>query len=267
MSIFDYSNYRLFLKNRIKGLQKSGRGIKTKLADHLNINSTMISQILSGEKDFTVEQAVLVTNFFGFQKLEREYFILLVQADRAGNHETKKYFLEKKDQIKKESLKLSNRIDSSKSLTDLERSIFYSSKIYSSVHLFTSIGRGKNLVEIMERFNLKRTRALEIISFLISAGLILDSNGIYSMDAKSTHIEKGSPFLLNHHTNWRVAAVDKAERLTEQEMMYTGNFSISKKDFLKIREELVSTIQRVIEVVKESPAEEMANLNIDLFWI
>jgi hypothetical protein len=64
-----------------------------------------------------------------------------------------------------------------------------------------------------------------------------------------------------------VAAVDKSERISNEEMMYTVNFSVSKKDFLKVREELVQSIQRVIETVKDSPAEEMANLNIDLFRI
>jgi len=267
MSIFEILNYRIFLKNRLKNLHKNGRGIKTKLAEHLNINSSLISQILSGKKDFTIEQAVKVTAFLGLQKLESDYFIILVQIERAGTYDSKKYFIEKREFLKKDSLKLSKRINADKSLTDLERSIFYSSKIYSAIHLYTSIGKGKSLEEIMKRFDLKRMRAMEIISFLLSVGLISEQNGVYIMEGKTTHVEKGSPFLLNHHTNWRITAVDKAERISDEEMMYTGNFSLSKKDFLKIREELVASLQRVIETVKESPAEELANLNIDLFWM
>jgi uncharacterized protein (TIGR02147 family) len=267
MAIFESSNYRIFLNNRMKKLQVSGRGVKTKLAEHLNINSTMISQILSGTKDFSIEQAIKVAQYLGLQKLETDYFIILVQIERAGTQDLKHYYLEKRNQLRKDSLKLANRIQSDKELTDLERSIFYSSKIYSSIHLFTSLGKGKTLDEILERFDLKRNRAREIISFLLSAGLIIDKNGIYHMEGKSTHVEKGSPFLLNHHINWRIKSVDKAERLSAEEMMYTGNFSLSKKDFLKVREELVQSLQRVIDTVKESPAEELANLNIDFFWI
>jgi uncharacterized protein (TIGR02147 family) len=267
MSIFECNDYRVFIDKRLTTLQKVEKGIKTKIAEQLNVNASMISQVLSGSKELTQEQAIKLAQFFGLQKLETDYFLILVQMERAASKELKKYYAEKMEQLKKESLKISKRIQSEKDLTDLERSVFYSSKVYSSVHLFTSLGEGKTLMEIMDKFNFKKNRALEIISFLINAGLIVENDGIYKMEGKSTHVEKGSPFLLNHHINWRVAAVDKSERISNEEMMYTVNFSVSKKDFLKVREELVQSIQRVIETVKDSPAEEMANLNIDLFRI
>jgi hypothetical protein len=87
------------------------------------------------------------------------------------------------------------------------------------------------------------------------------------MEGKTTHLEKDSPFLINHLTNWRLTAIEKIEKITDEEMMYSGNFSLSKSDFLVIREELVASLQRVIHTVKESPTEELANLNIDFFWM
>jgi hypothetical protein len=105
------------------------------------------------------------------------------------------------------------------------------------------------------------------LQFLISSGLIQHESGIYRMQTKSTHVEKGSPFLLKHHSNWRISAIQKSEILSDSEMMYTGNISLSKSDFSKIREELILTIQNVLKKVKDSPAEDVANLNIDLFWM
>ncbi|MNT19470.1 hypothetical protein D3C72_1547300 [compost metagenome] len=87
------------------------------------------------------------------------------------------------------------------------------------------------------------------------------------MAQQSTHLEKGSPFLIKHHGNWRVEAIQKSEVLTDEEMMFTANVSLNKEDFLKIRETLVKTIQDVLKTVKDSPAEDVANLNIDLFWM
>lgn len=267
MDIFKDNNYKNFLHFRLKNLPKNGRGLKTKLAQHLSINSTLVSQILSGDKDFTLEQAQKVAQFLGLQKIETDYFILLVQINRAGTKDLKDYYIEKREQLKKEGTKLSRRIDINKGLTDLERSVFYSSKIYSSVHLYTSIEQKCSLEKIMERFKLTRIRTVEIITFLISAGLIYETNGHYIMAAKSTHLDKGSPFLLNHHMNWRAMALEKADHLSDEEMMYTGNFSLSKKDFLKIREELFAHLQKVLKTVHDSPAEELANLNIDFFWM
>ncbi len=268
MGIFEFNDYRLFLEQRLRNHQKKSHGVKSMLADFLDVNPTLVSQVLSGEKDLTLEQAKKVTDFLGLHKLEVDYFILLVQIERAGNNDLKSYFKEKKETLKKESLKLAKRLNQDKGLSDLERSIFYSSKVYSAIHLYTSVGPyGKNLDDIMKRFRLSKRRAMEIVSFLLSAGLINNNNGNYKMAAKSTHIEKGSPFLINHHTNWRISAIQKIEKITDEEMMYTGNFSLSKEDFLKVREELVQSLQKIIKTVQASPEEEVANLNIDLFWI
>jgi uncharacterized protein (TIGR02147 family) len=267
MSVFEYQDYRVYIQDRVKNLHKGGRGVKAKLAEYLGVNSTLISQILSGDKDFTIEQAKKSTDFFGLSKLDSDYFILLVQIQRAGTFDLKQYFIEKAAQVKKESLKLSKRMSAKKSLTDLEKSVFYSSKLYSSIHLFTSIKEGKTLEEIETKFKLTRVRANEIVLFLLNAGFISESMGVYRMEEKFTHLEKGSPFLLNHHTNWRVTAIDKAENLSEEEMMYTGNLSLSRSDFLKVREELVAALQKIIKTVQASPAEELANLNIDLFYV
>jgi uncharacterized protein (TIGR02147 family) len=266
MEIFDFDDYKIFLKNEIKKKPNNGHGVLAKLAVHLDINSTLISQILSGDKDFTLEQAKKIADYFSLEKMELDYFLLLIQIERAGDHELKTYFIQKRDLLKTESLKLSNKIATDKEMTSLEKSIFYSSKIYSSVHLFCSVDSGKTLLEIQERFELSPQQAALIVQFLLSARLIEGKNDIYKMSLKSTHLESTSPLLINHHKNWRIAAINKAENLAQDELMYTGNISLSKSDFLKIRAQLVTTIKDALQVVKDSPAEEVANINIDLFW-
>lgn len=71
--------------------------------------------------------------------MELEYFSLLVQKERAGSHELREHLVRRLAQLKTEASKLSKRISHDRSLTDQERAIFYSSWIYSAVHLFTSL--------------------------------------------------------------------------------------------------------------------------------
>ncbi len=61
-------------------------------------------------------------------------------------------------------------------------------------------------------------------------------------------------------------AIQKGEKLSEQEMMFTGPVSLSKKDFKILREKIVLFIKDYLEIVRDSPAEEVACLNIDFFW-
>ena len=57
------------------------------------------------------------------------------------------------------------------------------------------------------------------------------------------------------------------ERLAQDELMFTCPMSISKADFKKIRETLSRLIEELSPLIKESPAEDIACVNFDLFWI
>jgi hypothetical protein len=50
-------------------------------------------------------------------------------------------------------------------------------------------------------------------------------------------------------------------------MMYTGQVSLSKEDFERIRETLSDALKDIMKTVKDSPADEVACLNIDWFWL
>jgi uncharacterized protein (TIGR02147 family) len=268
MSIFEFTDYRVYLKSYIQRLPNRGRGELSKLAKHLLVNTTHISQIMSGTRDFSFEQAYSVSLYLGHTALETDYFSLLVQKHRAGTIELKKHLSEKIDSLKTEALRLSERISYEKKLSDQQRAIFYSSWIYSAVHLYTSIlEEGFSIDEIATRFDLSRSKVSEILQFLVSSGICQENSGRFKMGIKSTFVEKGSPHLLRHHSNWRIKAIQKSETLTNSELMYSGQFSLSREDFLLLREQFTEILKKANDIVKESKAEDLACLNLDWFWI
>ena len=170
--------------------------------------------------------------------------------------------------IKKTSLKISKRVSEHRVLTDEEKSTFYSSVIYSCVHAYTSTSKnGRSLEEIKNRFELSRTRTNEILMFLCDVGMCKENKGMYLVSENHTHVSKGSSHLLKHHANWRLKAIQYSEELSDEELMYTANLSISKKDFQKIREEIVHMIKSLVNTVQDSDPEEIAQFNLDFFWI
>jgi hypothetical protein len=108
---------------------------------------------------------------------------------------------------------------------------------------------------------------MEIMQFLLKANLCLEENGRYKISARSTFVSKGSPHVLKHHSNWRIKAIQKGETLSAQEMMFTSQISISKKDFTLVREKVAQFLKELEATVGETIAEDVANLNIDWFWI
>lgn len=267
MTIFEFADYRPYLKHYIRHLPKGGRGEVSRMAEHLGVNSTLLSQIFSGTKDLTLEQAQSMCEYLALGSLESDYFILLVQIARAGSVKLKNYFRGKLALLKKDSQQVTNRIEQDRVLTDYERSVFYSSWLYTSIRLYTSVGKGKTIDEITERFDVPRTRVVEVLRFLVDVGLCTEEGGYYQMGAQRTHLERGSPFLMKHHSNWRVKALERAESISEQELMFTAPLSIARGDLAHVREEIMTLIKKLSDTVKESEAEDVGCLNIDLFWV
>lgn len=268
MSIFEFSDYRAFIKKSLSLKPKSGRGELSKIAEHLGVHSTLISLIMNGDRELTLEQCFDLSQYFELNELETEYFSLLVQLSRAGNHRYQLFIKNKLKALKTEAQKISHRFTHDKVLSEEQKSIFYSSWIYSAARLFTSTHEnGKTLEEVVERFDSPRPEILKVLNFLISAGLIEFEKDRYKMGAQRTFLAQGSPHLNKHHSNWRIKAIQKFDRLNEQELMFTSPISISKTDFHKIREQMAEILKGVSQTVKDSPAEDIACLNIDLFWI
>jgi len=268
MSLFEYQDYRSYLREKIRSLPRKGRGELSKISSFLKINTTWMSQIMSGSQNLNHEQAYSLCRYLGHTELETDYFLLLVQIDRSGTVELTHHLKKKLEAIKIESLKISKRVNFEKKLSDLQRSVFYSSWIYSAVHIFTSInGDGATLEEIASRFSMDKSKANDIVQFLFSSGIITEKSGRYLPGVQSTFVEQGSPHLLKHHSSWRLKAIQKSENLSHTDMMVTGQYSISKKDFLKLREDLAEIVKSINNTIKETDPEGIVCLNLDWFYL
>jgi uncharacterized protein (TIGR02147 family) len=268
MSVFQFKATRPYLRHYIAHLPRKGWGEVTRIASHLSVSTTFVSQVLAGDLSFTPEQAQRLAGYLGLTGLEADYFIYLVHFERAGTADLKNYWRAKLEELHSRSLKISTRLTPKRVLTDHERAVFYSTPLYSAIQLFTGVGeKGKSGAEIGERFELARAKATEIIHFLVEIGLCEERSGRYFPGTQSTHLEKGSPHMLRHHSNWRLQAIRQCEDLADQELMYTAQVSLSRGDFDLLREEMVGFIKRFLERVHASPAEDIACFNMDFFWI
>lgn len=268
MSIFNFDNYREFLQNHLASLPKKGRGEIAKMAKALGVHSTLMSLILSGQRELSNEQAYMLAQYLNLTDTETDFFCALVQLDRTSQHQYKKHLKKNLDKMRSEALKLSNRVIHDRKLSAEEQSIYYSSWIYSAIRLLSSTKeKGITINDIIERFKLDRKKVVAVLQALQNAQLVTEEKDHYLLGSQIVYLEKDSPHVVKHHSNWRLKALSKADRLDEQELMFTFPHSISKKDFLKVREQIADLLKSVSATVKESPAEDIACLNIDYFWI
>lgn len=268
MKIFSSPDLTVIIKRYIKNLPRNGRGEVTRIAASLGVSTTLVSQVLNGERFFTPEQGQRLCSYLGLSALETDHILFIIQRDRAATKELKNFWTAKLETICEQAKKVASRVSVDRELTDQEKAIFYSSPIYSAICLFVTIGeRGKSIIEIAERFEMTRAKTSEMLRFLTKSGLCVVEDDHYKMGLQKTHLEADSPFLARYHSSWRLRAIQRSENLGADELMYTAPVSLSKKDFDILREELVIYIQNFLKRVHDSPAEEVACLNLDFLWV
>lgn len=266
-SVLNHDDFSVFLKNEIVKNTNSKRGLKKELAEFINIHPTSLSQVLRGNRFFTDEQVFLLGEFLNLNEIESQYIFLLHQINITQNKNFKSRLTKRKDALKRKSLNLSTRLNKDKILSDEEKAIFYSSWHYTCVWVFLSLGKGKNKEDIITRFNFNTKIVNEVLDFLIKADLAYLENGLYHHKINRTHIEKTSPFLKQHHANWRIKSIQKKDNSEIEDLSFTAPLSLSKKDFDFLREEMVQLIKKVSDKVTETNPEEVYCFNLDFFKI
>jgi len=265
MWIYEFKDYKAFLKRLIKTFPKNGRGQAQRLSEYLGTTSMVISHILTRDRHFSLEQAIKVSEFFGLDEESKNYFLLLVQFERAGTKDLKNFFEEKINNKRTEAQKIKNMVRGEEKLSPEDMGVFYSNWYFSGVRLLASIEGYQTIESIADYFGLSRTKTGEIVSFLVKKGLCIQEDGKVRMGPKSTHVSDKSEFVNNHRRNWREKAREKFNEVGPHDFFYSSPVSISKKDSLEFRKKLLDLIKSFSKQVEDSPEEILVCLNIDWF--
>jgi uncharacterized protein (TIGR02147 family) len=261
-SIFEHSDYKSFIRAHLATLPKQGHGEYRKIATHLKMHTT---QVFGGSRDLTLEQAQLLGEYLGFNELEVDYLLTLVQRDRAGTLKLKRHYDKKLAQHRKQAAEIKSRLPAGKTLDDKDRAVFYSQWYYSAIRLLCSLPEYRAPDKISVALGLEISRVRDALAFLVSVGLCEEKNGSFHMTEARTHIERENPLSSRHHSNWRLRVLKDIEQTTDEDLIFTSPLTISKVSKAKIREKLLEMIQQVGKVVADSEPEELVYFGID--WL
>ncbi len=268
MNIFQYTDYRKYFNDRIKETSPtSKKGLLGRICKATKIHPTVLSQVLGGQRDLNPEQAVVVSDFFGLDETKTQYFLLLVQVDRAGTHKLREILKKQIQEIQFRERQLIKAIPKDKVLSVEERSIFYSDWIYSGIRVLSSIEAYQSVEFIAQKLNLSIAHVSKVVRFLLDHSLCIQEGGKLKPGPLSTHIEATSPIVNQHHKNWRIQAMNRHSTMShEKELAYTSPMTLSESEALKVREVLIETIQGICKRVDTSKCVEKGYfINID--WL
>lgn len=266
--VFRYKDYQKFLKDTLASYPKNGWGVLRVWSEKTRLSSSHLSLVISKKKDLSVDQGLVLAKAIQMNPLEIDYFLLLIQFARAERSEMREYLKEKIELQQKEYLKFTKMNPSDKVLTEEDRTIYYSSWIYSAIRMYSFVAPNLTMLDLTRRFNLPSKKVEEIVDRLVRLGL-LEISPLKTIKpcVSIISLDRDSPNLFRHLLNWRMKGMENLERLANEEIAVSFPMAISHKLFTKHSAELLNQVKRITSNIKEDSPEDIACLNIDFFWI
>jgi uncharacterized protein (TIGR02147 family) len=270
MILFEYQCYRLFLRDWIYSQPSNGRGIMKAWSEKLSIQSTLMSQILSGKRNPSLETMEHLADLISLSSDEKDYFLNLVLSDLAATKNLKTYFNNKNKIIKDKVDLVKHQVTIEQEISQEAKNEFYSSWMYSGIKSLCSRKDVNTIEDIRNLTKIPIERIKYIVNFLIKHNICKrDENGNLTVGLMQTYISSESYLARQHRKNWRQRAFECMENDNTDDIFFTGPTIVSKKDKIKIRKKILSFLEDLTIEVKNSkqPNEDVVCLNIDYFTI
>ena len=266
-SVYEYKSYKQFILDWIEATPNAGRGQRKLIAEAIGCQNPFITHVLAGDYHFSPEQAEACARYLGLNEADTEFFILLVLKERSGTKTLENFFAKQISSRCEQHAVLKKRLNIKESMPLEDQMIYYSSWHYATIHMALMIPELQNINSLVRYLNLPPARVSSILQFLIDHQLIEQKGQYYKIKKSILHLEKDSPILTQHHTHWRLRAIEAIQTAKLDNLHYSGVMSLSKDDYEWVREKLARLLEDVVVRLGPSKDEKLAALSFDLFQV
>lgn len=258
-------SYKTFLQEVEEQRLIVKKGFRAQLAAAANCNTTFVSHVLNSHAHFSHEQIWGIALYMGLSNEDADYFLLLLQYERAGTSPLREHLHKKILGLQSQQQVLRKRLKSSEALTLEQKVRYYSSWEYAAVHVIVTIGAYGEVDKITERLQIPAARVRKILQQLIDMNLIEQTAQSYRTTNKQIFLGADSDLINNHHANWRTRTLQALTQSRDEDLHYSSVITISRRDAKLLRRELVDLLSKVTPLINGSKEEEIYSFCLDLF--
>jgi uncharacterized protein (TIGR02147 family) len=255
--IFQYSDYKRYLNDYIRGLPAHGHGFRSRMAEKAGCRVAFISQVLNGHLHLSLEQSEAMNELLEHTTEESDFFLLLTQYTKAGSAKLRERLGAQMERARQKRLVLKDRVDIKTSLDPAAQATYYSSWHYAAIHILVTIQKFQTREAIADHLALPPRKVGEVLEFLQSAGLVQSNGGRLTAGLNRLCLGSDSPMIARHHTNWRMRAIDSLDHDPASDVHISTLLSFSEKDLLKLKEQVVNSIEGTRGIARVSSPEEV----------
>ena len=264
-SLFDFDEYKAYVLARIETAPNAGRGMRAQMAQAMGCQVAYVSHVLAGDRHFSLEQAEALSRFLALRPDEAEFFVLLVEFNRAGTKQLAQLLGRQLAKRRADFRHLKNRVATHAMITPEDQALYYSSWQYQAVRMLLTLPDCRTAPTIARRLTIPLERVTEILVFFLEKGLARETPRGYETTAAEIHLGSDSLLISKLHSNWRVQTLQALDRKNPDDLHYSGAVTLSHSDFQKVREIWVKSILESHKVIRTSKEQRLCVLAADFY--
>jgi len=266
-NVFEFDDYKEYLAHLEKEKSYFSRGFRSRLAEEIECNNAFISQVLNTHANFSLEQSQKICGYFKLNPDEERYFLFLVEYARAGTKPLREHFKILLEELRDKYLNIKGRVKQQTVLSSEAQATYYSHWYYAAIHMLVTVPQFRTARDVAGALRLSESLVERVMSFLLSCGLLIEKNGTFITGPSYLHLDRESPNISKHHSNWRMVAIQSLENEEKNDIHYSTVSTLSKKDVEALRSKFTEEIQNYVQTVSQSKEETMYCFNLDFFKI
>jgi uncharacterized protein (TIGR02147 family) len=242
------------------------RGSKGRLAKAAACSPSWITRVLAGDVQLTPDQALGIAQHLHLNESETDYFMGLVELERAATPALRERTRKKLKSLKTDSRDFGSHIKADGALSQEHRTRYYSSWVYSALHVACMLS-GVSMNDIAARLGMSSKTVNQVLLALQEMGMISKQGGQWKATTKNIHLDSKDPLTLGGHRNWRERTLQQLHASSSEGLHYSAIHTLSEKDFERIRAQLKDAILDCRKVIDHSPAETLGVLCLDWYGL
>lgn len=265
--IFTFDSYKEALSYYL--VEAARWGQMTRASEFLGCQVSFLTRVIKDKIHLTPDHAFNISDFFGFNSEEKTYFLTLVDYERAADQKYRAYLKTILTELKQKNESIGERTNRSGLSSEIFKANYFSSWIYTAIHFIVSIPKFQRVESIANRLNLKKSIVSKHLNELKEQDLVESiKDDQWKFKSGNFHLPKISPLVVCHHQNWRTRAVlDAQDASNDYSIHFTGIYTLSEADALKLKEMMLDFISSANRVIHSSENEECIAVCCDLFKI
>ncbi len=275
MEVFDCDRYVEILKLMMEE-NSSVRGYNSRLAEAASCHSSHLSHVLGERGHLTPDQALAIADFWQLPDLQSDYFLTLVEFERAGTERLRKKLRIRLDDIRKEGRRFHGRTAARDEKPRVELSLADATKYcshwyYCVIHCLIEVKAFRTEEAIAEHLNLSRTLVHHVLENLERMKLLArDENSGEWYVLQGVKYTGPDDLLTLMNSSQRLFASYRRELRNPDDMNVTIVTAIRKSELAAMREMLINCLKDMTKLSafqENKEAETAMMICLDLFEI